>query len=163
MPMTDASKQLKRWTPLVKIQQMFICNERQHGHFDTWKTVVYKNRLYYSWDKTLTHSHSSLYLLSLSNWRDLSWTGMYKSECHLYINQNARLSYFTILGREKYLLLREKEADPQKDLPIHSASFLKEINKTFMDTSLILIYRSATIDNNTVSVLHLCLKLKMYR
>lgn len=141
MPTAAHSKQLKKWTPLAKIKQMFTCNERQSCRFDIWKRVAYKNRLYYSWDKTLTNSlTTSLYLLSLSNWRDLSWMGIYKSEWHLYISQNARLSYLTLLGRERntYYSKRKKLTHWRTFLST-PASFLKQINKPFTDTLPVLI------------------------
>lgn len=63
-PTAAHSEQLKKRTPLAEIKQLFTCNERQSCRFATWKTAAYKNRLCYSWDKTLTDSlvpaHSSV-------------------------------------------------------------------------------------------------------
>lgn len=141
-PTAAHSKQLKKWTLLAKIKQMFTCSERQSCRFDIWKRVAYKNRLYYSWDKTLTNSLplTSLYLRSLSNWRDLSWMGIYKSEWHLCISQDARLSYFTLLRRETNTYYSErKKLTHWRTFLSSPASLLKQINKTFMDTLLVLI------------------------
>lgn len=76
---------------------------------------------------------------------------------HPFICQIVRLSCFTLLGRNIHRSEKKKLTHRRTSL-CTSASLLKQINKTFMDTLPVLTQRSATIDNNAVSVPYSCLK-----
>jgi len=121
MPTATWFKRAENVNSFGKMQADVYLQWRQSCHSDVWKRVACKSRPHYRWDKLwlrCPHSHPCICKAGATR---QTWVGIgvHKSEwwASIYLpNCQAVLLY---PPRKKYSSLREKEADPPKNLPMH--------------------------------------------